>query len=488
MQDFNICAFGTDSYKVSHHNLYPPGTEQVYSYCEPRVGGRFKEVVFFGLQYIVQRYLAGQVVTQEKIDEAAATAEAHFGSAEVFNREGWEYILNAHNGMLPIRIEALPEGTVVPEGTCLFTIENTDPRVPWLTNYLETLLMQVWSPTTVATGSREVKKIISRWLEKTGCPQDGLPFKLHDFGYRGVSSMETAALAGAAHLVNFMGTDTMASLSLLRDYYDEPMAGFSIPATEHSIMTARGPEGEADIVRQVLDTHPTGLVAMVIDSFDTIGFIKRVVGQNYDIKQRILNREGTVVFRPDSGELPQVDLDVFNALARVFGTENNAAGFAMLPDQVRMIQGDGIKWLGEDEHGFPRHTVDDILYAFARERIAADNIAFGSGGGLLQDWTRDTQRFAIKCSAMMQDGEYREIFKRPATDPTKNSKRGRLAVVNSDNPANPGIITISEDRVEFYAEGNMLQSYFVNGRISPYHKNSLAEIRERAALEQLQES
>jgi nicotinamide phosphoribosyltransferase len=354
--------------------------------------------------------------------------------------------------------------------------------------------MQVWSPITVATSSREIKKIISRYLDKTGGTQDGLPFKLHDFGYRGVSSMETAALAGAGHLVNFMGTDTMASLSLLRDYYAEPMAGFSIPATEHSIMTARGPEGEADIVRQVLDTYPTGLVAMVIDSFDTIGFIKNVIGGNADIKQRILNREGTVVFRPDSGELPQIDVDVFKALADVFGSENNAAGYAMLPPQVRMIQGDGIKWrpmawdLNSGETGDFVHTVEDVLSAFADERIAADNIAFGSGGGLLQDWTRDTQRFAIKCSAMMQDGEYRDIYKRPATDPTKNSKRGRLAVVKSDNPANPGIVTVPEDQAQFYTGGNMLKNFFVNGRISPLDKNSLAEIRQRASLEQLQES
>jgi len=425
MNNFNLAAFGTDSYKVSHYGLYPPGTERVYSYCEPRVGGRFPEVVFFGLQYILQQYLAGQVVTREHIEEAAEVHAAHFGNENLFNREGWEIILNEYGGRLPIEIRALPEGSVVPEGTPLFSIENTDDRLAWLTNYLETIIMQVWSPTTVATSSREIKKVISRYLDLTGDPA-GLAFKLHDFGYRGVSSVETAALAGSAHLVNFMGTDTMAALRITRDCYGEPMAGFSIPATEHSIMTARGPEDEADIVRQILETYPEGLVAMVIDSYDTIGFIEDVIGGNSDIKEAILSRNGTVVFRPDSGDLPYIDVEVFRALERVFGSKVNDKGYVVLPDQVRMIQGDGIKWKGRHLNSSPWHTVEDILEAFAEQRISADNIAFGSGGGLLQDFTRDTQRFAIKCCWMQVNGEARDIFKQPSTDPTKNSKRGRV--------------------------------------------------------------
>ena len=425
MNNFNICGFGSDSYKMSHWPLYPPKTERVYSYCEARVGGRFSEVVFFGLQYIMQEYLSGTVVTREKIEEGAEICEAHFGNTDVFNRKGWEVILNDYDGKLPIEIRALHEGVVVPEGTPLFSIENTDDRLAWLTNYLETIIMQVWSPITVATSSREVKKIIDRYLNQTGDPA-GIDFKLHDFGYRGVSSMETAALAGAAHLVNFMGTDTMAAIGLARNHYGEPMAGFSIPATEHSIMTARGPEGEADIVRQILATYPTGLVAMVIDSFDTINFIENVIGGNPDIMEAILNREGTVVFRPDSGRLPEIDVEVFRALERVFGSKKNNKGFAVLPDQVRMIQGDGIQWKGRHLCGTPWHTVEDILEAFKEEGISADNIAFGSGGGLLQSFTRDTQRFAIKCSWMQVDGVGRDIFKQPSTDPTKNSKRGRV--------------------------------------------------------------
>lgn len=479
MENFNLVAFGTDSYKQSHWNLYPEGTEYVYSYCEPRAGARFKETMFFGLQYIVARYLAGQVVTREKIEEAAAICKAHFGSESVFNRAGWQYILETHNGRLPIKIKALPEGTIVPEGMCLFTIENTDPRVPWLTNFLETVLMQVWSPITVATSSREIRKIIAKYLDCNGTPE-GLNFKLHDFGYRGVSSLETAALAGAAHLATgAMGTDTMAALALLRDYYGEPMAGFSIPATEHSIMTAGGPSGEADIVRRILKQHPTGLVAMVGDSYDMLRFVIDVIGQNLDIVNAIRNRQGTVVIRPDSGEIPQIDEDVFYALASVFGTELNTKGFQVLPPQVRLIQGDGIKWMKMDtiDGGGWWHTVEQILNHFHQERISSDNIAFGSGGGLLQAFDRDTQRFAIKCSAMCVNGEWRDVYKQPKTDPTKNSKRGRLAVIKTK------WIETVEQNDTFYDDlgSNMLKTVFFNGRVIT-EGNDLAKIRERAAI------
>lgn len=472
MNNFNIVAFGTDSYKQTHYKLYPEGLETVYSYCEPRVGARFDETMFFGLQYIIAEYLTGQVVTQAKIDEAAAICEAHFGSPDIFNREGWEHILNTHDGRLPIEIKALKEGTIVPTGTALFTIENTDPQVPWLTNYLETILMQVWAPITVASSSHAVRQIIAGYLEDTGTPED-LPFKLHDFGYRGVSSMETAALLGAAHLATgAMGTDTMAALSLAKEFYDEPMAGFSIPATEHSVMTARGPEGEADIVRQILREYPTGLVAMVGDSYDMIGFIHNVIGKNPDILEAIKNRDGTVVIRPDSGTLPKIDIDVFNALEKVFGITTNTKGYAVLPDCVRMIQGDGIKWNEVKcvSGSTYVHTVEAVLEAFKTCGISADNIAFGSGGGLLQAFDRDTQCFAIKCSAMKINGEWVEIFKKPKTDPNKNSKRGLLAVWKSE-----GEIVTGKQKDMPNIDGNLLHTVFANG--SAIGVQTLADVR-----------
>ncbi|TPP60065.1 Nicotinamide phosphoribosyltransferase [Fasciola gigantica] len=179
-----------DSYKVSHYQQYPPGTEKVYAYFECR-GGKFEEVVFFGLQYILKRSLVGQVVTTEKISEAKEILKSHFGR-DLFNEDGWNYIVKNHNGYLPVRIKAVPEGSVIPIRNVLFTVENTDPNCFWLTTYIETLLVQVWYPMTVATNSRHMKRIIADYLMTTCGHLNDLPFKLHDFGFRGVSSIEVS--------------------------------------------------------------------------------------------------------------------------------------------------------------------------------------------------------------------------------------------------------------------------------------------------------
>ncbi len=230
----------SDSYKVSHWVQYPPKTEYIYSYFESR-GGVYPGVVFFGLQYILKRYLCGRVVTLEKINEAEAFFAEHFGLQSPFNRSGWERIVTVHDGYLPLSIWAVPEGEVVPNRNVLMTAVNTDPECFWLTNFVESLLVQVWYPCTVATISRAQKVVISEYLHKTGTLEpDGADFKLHDFGFRGVSSVESSAIGGAAHLVNFKGTDTMSACALLREYYGSGMAGFSIPASEHSTMTAWG--------------------------------------------------------------------------------------------------------------------------------------------------------------------------------------------------------------------------------------------------------
>ena len=220
----------TDSYKYSQYVQYPSGTEYIYSYIESR-GGKFDETVFFGLQAFIKEYLT-EPVTAEMIDEAEDIVVAH---GEPFNREGWEYIVHEHKGILPVRIRAVPEGTVVPTKNVLVDIINTDPKCYWLTSFLETALLRaVWYPSTVATNSREIKKVILDALERTGTPAD-ISFKLHDFGARGVSSLESAGIGGAAHLVNFMGTDTIEALLFARRYYYTDMAGFSVPASEHSI-------------------------------------------------------------------------------------------------------------------------------------------------------------------------------------------------------------------------------------------------------------
>ena len=207
----------TDSYKTSHWKQYPEGTTEVYSYLESR-GGKFDETVFFGLQYFLQEYLQGEVVTMEKIIEAESVINMHMGPG-IFNKKDWVYIVEQYGGVLPIEIRAVAEGTVVPTGNVLMTVVNTDPRCFWLTNYLESLLLQVWYPITVATTSRECKKLIKDSLRRTMDFKNqqemdaSLDFKLHDFGFRGVSSPESSIMGAMAHLVSFKGTDTLPAIA-----------------------------------------------------------------------------------------------------------------------------------------------------------------------------------------------------------------------------------------------------------------------------------
>lgn len=405
----------TDSYKLSHYRQYPPQTQKVYSYFESRHGA-FPYTIFFGLQYFIKKYLTGVVVTKEKIDEAEALVAAHLGDKGLFNRTGWEHILEKHGGKLPVIIKAVPEGTKVSTRNVLMTIENTDPECFWLTNYLETLLVQVWYPTTVATLSHICKATIADYLEKTGTPSL-IGFKLHDFGFRGVSSVESAGIGGAAHLVNFMGTDTIEALVTARDFYGEPMAGFSIPAAEHSTITSWGKDHEAEAMENMLDQFPTGLVAVVSDSFDIFNACEKIWGE--ELRHRIITRDGTLVVRPDSGDPKTVLLKVLNILGEKLGMEENAKGYKVLNEHIRVIQGDGVN----------RDSIREILEHLKLNGWSADNLAFGMGGALLQQLNRDTLNFAFKASAVQICGTWHEVFKDPVTQSMKKSKAGRMVLV-----------------------------------------------------------
>jgi nicotinamide phosphoribosyltransferase len=406
----------TDSYKQSHYKQYPPGTQSVYSYLEARQGGAFPEVLWFGLQYYLKEYLEGEVADREKLAEAEEVCAAHFQIPALFNKAGWQHIIDRHGGKLPVTIKAVPEGTLVPLGNVLMTIENTDPACYWLPNSLETLLVQCWYGSTVATQSREMRKIIVACLRETGDP--GLvDFKLHDFGFRGVSSVESAGVGGCAHLISFRGTDTMAALTLARRCYHSPRAGFSIPAAEHSTIVSWGRDHEVDAYRNMLRQYPTGLVAVVSDSYDIHAAVTSIWGGA--LKQEVLDRDGTVVVRPDSGDPPAIVVQVVQGLARAFGCEKNSKGYFVLHPKVRVIQGDGIDL----------EMIGKVLAALKKHQWSADNVSFGSGGGLLQKLNRDTLRFAFKCSSVRVDGVDRDVFKEPKTDAHKNSKRGRMKLV-----------------------------------------------------------
>lgn len=460
----------TDSYKPSHWKQYPVGTSKVYSYLESR-GGKFDNTMFYGLQYFIKRYLTGKVVTEEGIQRAKKFWTAHLGPG-LFNEKGWRHILDKHDGRLPVRIKAIPEGSVVKTGNVLVTVENTDPEVPWLTNYLETLLLQVWYPTTVGTLSREIKKVLVSYLKKTtSYDSEGVKsiasFMLHDFGFRGVSSVESAGLGGSAHIVNFLGTDTVVGILLAQEFYntENPLA-FSIPASEHSTITSWTEPFEVKAFENMLDQYPTGLVACVSDSFDIIRACRDYWGTA--LKEKILSRDGRLVIRPDSGDPVQTLKQVFHILWDKFGGAINEKGFKVLDSHIRVIQGDGVNY----------ESIIEILDMMVKEGFSVENIAFGMGGSLLQKVDRDTQKFAFKCSSIVIDGEEIEVRKNPIeinergerVTSFKKSKGGRLKYSQGST------IEHSHDEI-----GDELVEVFLDGYIQK--EWTFEEIRERAQVE-----
>lgn len=449
MIENNICLL-TDSYKVTHHYFYPKGTEKIYSYLESRVGAEFNKTIFYGLQYIIKKYLEGQIVTQEKIDEADNLIANHIGEG-IFNKEGWQYILDEHDGYLPIEIKAVAEGSPVDVGNALMTVENTDKKSYWLPNYLEPLLLQVWYPSTVATLSAEVRKLCNFYLEVTGSVKDNLDFMLHDFGYRGATSTESAMLSGSAHLLSFSGTDTIAALTIPGNYYnDSDLYGFSVQATEHSVMTSLGPDGEISQILNVIDNAKDGVLSMVIDSYNYKNFLTEAGRSGSEINEAILkflDTEGNkVVFRPDSGEPVSTTIDCLNLLSEGFGSHLNDAGYNIFDLNIGLLWGDGLNY----------QKIRDILFAMKSNGWAAQNIIFGMGGGLHTAVNRDTQRNAFKCSAQLRDGVWYDIFKNPL-DSSKKSKTGRFKLVKNNN---------SFKTIPIDSEGeDYLQTAFKDGKL-----------------------
>lgn len=491
----------TDSYKHSHYLQYPAGTTNVFSYLECRGSEReYTDSVFFGLQCALKKYFSTPI-TLEEVEEAKEIVELH---GEPFNYEGWLHIVNEHNGKLPLKIRAVKEGTVVPLKNVLLTVENTCDKCFWVTSFFETLLMcSTWYPITVATQSHYLRKLIYGFLEKTADDPDAeIAFKLHDFGSRGVSSQESAGLGGLAHLVSFMGTDTMQALLVGRNYYHADMAGYSIPAGEHSTFSSWGRDGEVEAYRNMLDKfgHTGKLLAVVSDTWDIYNACENIWGGV--LKQEVIDSGATVVIRPDSGDPVEVlcGVDpkntiftdgkihrkvphgyygdeigsvvttqqfkgVLQILAEKFGYTTNSKGYKVL-NNVRVIQGDGVN----------PESIKQILTRMTELGFSTTNIAFGMGGALLQKVNRDTLKMAYKCSAIKIDGKWIDVYKDPVTDKGKTSKKGRLDLIKTSY----GYVT---QAIEPFTSGYVntaMVTYFENGEILV--DDNFEAIRERLAL------
>lgn len=494
--EYNIM-LDADSYKVSMPAQYPADTRYVRDYIEARgsvskpsaqlieslenymspemlklfiaenTTHPFTRTVFFGLQYILKKYLCKRI-TPEMVEYAAAQWEAH---GEPFDKEMWMYIATDLKGKLPLRIRAVPEGTVVPLLNALVTVENTDPKCGALTTHIETMLLRVWFPITVATLSAQIRSIIKQYLIETADNLDGLNFKHHDFGARGVSSMESAGIGGAAHLAaGSMGTDNMTAIQTLQTYYHvDGMPAYSIPAAEHSTITTWMRSGETYAYLNMLRQFgkPGRTFAVVSDSYNLLEAC-RIWGTV--LKDELIASGSTVVIRPDSGNPKDIVLAVVQELEKYFGTTINSKGYKLLPSCVRVLQGDGITL----------ESIPAILENLKVHGYSTDNIAMGQGGGLLQMVNRDTLQMACKCSEADVGGENRDVYKDPITDSGKRSKRGEQGLYR--NLATGELKTMRTNSPDLASNlwEDAMHDVYLNGDL--LNECILTEVQARSAL------
>lgn len=475
-KNYNIL-LDTDAYKASHWLQFPKDVTKMFSYIESR-GGEYDETVFFGLQYIIKTYLS-KPITKEMVDEAAEEYEL---MGLPFNRSGWDYIVDNLNGKLPIKIRSVKEGSVIPTHNALVTIESTDSKVFWIVGWIETLLLRIWYPITVATRSRHIKKILKKYVDETSDNPESLQWKLHDFGARGTETYESACIGGLAHLVNFSGSDTTSAIKPARNVYNHK--GFlmgSIPASEHSTITSWGREFEKEAYENMWETfgnpkseYKTNIFACVSDAYDIFNAIDQIWG--VQLKEKILSSETLVAIRPDSGDPLYMVMMTLDRLDKIFGHTVNLKGYKVL-NNVRVVQGDGV-----DED-----SIEEILKYMKSTGYSVDNIVFGMGGALLQKLDRDTQKFALKCSSVMRNNEWFEVYKDPITDKGKMSKKGKLDLIK--RPIYENFQYLVGYEYETLTEGETpeslgfkseLQDVFDNGTI--FVDEEFNSIKERAEL------
>lgn len=500
----------TDGYKTGHHQQYPKGTTLVYSNFTPRSNKYApkgcRDVVVFGTQMVMRQI--HEAFQTEFFDRPKDEVCAEM-KAELSMYLGTDYDVShfeaLHDlGYLPIKVKALPEGTICPIKIPVLTIRNTHSGFYWVTNYLETILSNMlWKPMTSATIAHQYRKVLTSWQEKTDAERAWfIDWQGHDFSMRGMDSIDATISSGLGHLTSFLGSDSLPAIHGARKYYDENgMVCGSVNATEHSVMCAGGKEDEIETFRRLIETYPTGILSVVSDTWD----LWRVCTEHVVmLKEEIMARDGKLVIRPDSGDPVDIicgtikpDSDgyieyfdehgeystkedyynrvkgtkeyneskgVIELLWDAFGGTVNAQGYKVLDEHIGAIYGDSITL----------DRADEICRRLEAKGFASTNIVLGVGSFTYQYNTRDTFGFAMKATYVEVNGEPRDIFKDPVTDDgTKKSATGLLRVRRVDGEL------ILEDRqpgwdLEHLGE---LEIIYMNGKF--HNQTTLTEIRSR---------
>lgn len=508
----------TDVYKLGHMRQYKPGTTKVYSYLCARSTKKYNDALFFGLQPYLK--MLETPITMEDGKELEEYYSMILGGPVPIDVSMKIYNL-CKLGYVPLEIKAVPEGTIIDNKNVLATVTNTLPEFYWVVGFFESLLLKVWAPTTVATKSLQFKRIAKKYTDETSTADFLMPFLVHDFGYRGVSSEETAELCGAAHLVNFCGTDTVPAVKFMKEvYHGEGLIGASVPATEHSIHCSFGPsaENEIEYVTRQMELNPTGLMSVVSDAYD---YWRMLTVTLPAVKDKILARDGKYVVRPDSGDplkilcgtaievksMLEFDKAVkeyssqtiltmngqyyqtrvdsagtptayqieatpemkgtFRILDELFGSTVNEKGYKELNPKIGVIYGDGMYL----------ERYENILKTMKEMGYANTNLVVGIGGLLLQQHNRDDLGFAFKATYAEINGVATELYKDPITDPGKKSHKGLMCLYKNEFGK-----YYTQDQTDKYHADNCgeLVTVFKDGKT--VNETTLAEIRERAKV------
>lgn len=475
-----------DFYKTDHRRQYPDGTTQVYSNFTARISRLpdIDAVVVFGIQYFIKDFLERRfnqsffhVPKADVIKKYKRRMDTSLGPDSIST----EHLEALHDlGYLPLKIKALPEGTVCPLKIPILTITNTHPDFAWLPNFLETILSNcLWHPITSATIAFEYRKILEGFAKLTSDMPDFVKWQGHDFSMRGQTSFESSLVSAGAHLTSFTGTDTIPGIDWLENFYgadcEKELIGGSVPATEHSVMCLGGQETEKETyVRLLTKVYPKGIISIVSDTWDYWKVLDETIR---GLKHVILARDGKLVVRPDSGDpvkiicgdpdAPEHSLErkgTMQVLWEIFGGTVNSKGFKQLDPHIGVIYGDSI-------------TLDRcgaICAKLLAKKFASTNMVFGIGSYTYQYVTRDTFGFAMKATYGVVNQVPMEIFKDPLTDGgVKKSAKGLLRVdYDSD-----GRLYLRECVSPLDEMTGLLQTVFLNG--VSMNPTTLSEIRSR---------
>ena len=487
-----------DFYKADHRNQYPKGTTEVYSNLTPRsrrlanvLDDFDDQVVVFGLQYFIKHFLQQswyQYFFNQPKDKVVKAYQRRMDNALGKGAITVEHIEALHDlGYLPLKIKSIAEGERVSIGVPILTVVNTHPDFFWLTNYIETVMScYLWKPMTAATTAFEYKRLLTKMALKTGSDLDFIPFQAHDFSFRGLSSLQDSGATGAAHLTSFWGTDTITAIDFCEDYYladsETQPVGFSVPATEHSVMCMGTQLGELDTFKRLItETYPSGIVSIVSDTWDLWKVVTDYVSR---LKDEIIKRDGKLVIRPDSGNPTDIICGNKNApkgsaeykgvvecLWDTFGGSITTTGHKLLDPHIGVIYGDSVSL----------KIATDILTRLVEKGYASGNIVFGVGSFTYQYVTRDSYGFAMKATSGVVNGQRRDIFKDPKTDNgTKKSAKGLLRVEREN-----GRLILHDQQTEEQEQQGELKVVYEDGKL--IEDTSLTEIRARLdrALQQL---